>query len=293
MNKQNYFLFTTLLLTGNLWAQNRDLASIDYTVSAVAYNDTAANANLLDVKFRLPLLNKKQHIAIGTVSYKNLSLNNFPGQYVSSLHGLTFQGAWLYKFTSRRSLTFFTQAGLFSDLKEVNSKDFRYSGGFRYRVKHSDKLSTGWGLGYSRQFFGNQIIPFIDVDYKPNNRWSITGQFPIKPKVLYHFNNKLSAGIEVFGDAASYRLSASERNNQFIQVNQWAGLAKLEYQFAKSWQLNVGLGNNFKQSYKLYDDAATTPWTIITIPLGERPDPVYKIDNKGLNIQIGVSFNPF
>lgn len=50
---------------------------------------------------------------------------------------------------------------------------------------------------------------------------------------------------------------------------------------------------NIKQSFKLFEDNSTTPWTIITIPVGKKQEPIYKIDNKGLNIQIGISFNFF
>lgn len=275
------------------FAQDRDLASINYSISKLKYNDTSANAKQLEVKFRIPVYQKNKSTIVGTIGYKNVSLNDFPESYSQNLQGITLQAVWLYKFSNNKSITLFAQAGWFSDMKDISSKDFRYTAGFRYRVKHSDKLSTGWGLAYSRQFFGNQIIPFIDVDYRPNEKWSITGQFPIKPKVLYHFNKKLSAGLEINGDAASYRLSQSEKNNEFIQINQWTGLAKLEYQFAKAWQFNFGIGRNFKQAYKLYNDASTTPWTIITIPLGDKPAPIQQIDNKGLNIQFGISFSPF
>ncbi|MPS72289.1 MAG: hypothetical protein E2590_03975 [Chryseobacterium sp.] len=293
MNKHKYLLLMTFLLANGLFAQDRDLLNVNYAVSTLKFNDTVANAKSFDVKLKLPVFQKKQYTIVGIVGYKNLSLQSFPAGYGGNLHGITFQGAWIYKLSDRKSLTFFAQAGLFSDLQDISSKDFRYTGGFRYRVKHSEKLSTGWGLAYSRQFFGNQIIPFIDVDYRPNDKWSITGQFPIKPKVLYHFNDKLSAGIELSADASSYRLSATEKDNQFIQVNQWIGLAKLEYQLAKNWELNIGLGRNFRQSYKLYDDAATTPWTIITMPLGEKAEPIYEIYDNGLNIQVGISFKPF
>ncbi|MEO7976596.1 DUF6268 family outer membrane beta-barrel protein [Flavobacterium sp.] len=293
MNKHKYLLLTAFLFANTLLAQDRDILNVNYAVSTLKYNDTAAKANLFDVKLKLPVFQKKQHTIVGILGYKNLSLHNFPADYTGNLHGLTLQGAWIYKLSDRKSLTFFGQAGLFSDLQDVSGKDFRYTAGLRYRVKHSEKFSTGWGLAYSRQFFGNQVIPFIDVDYKPNDKWSITGQFPIKPKVLYHFNNKWSAGIELSADASSYRLSATESNNQYIQVNQWIGLAKLEYQFAKRWQLNIGIGKNIKQSYKLYDEAASTPWTIITIPLGKKPDPIYEIDSKGLNFQVGISLKAF
>ncbi len=291
--KQYFFAGITILTAINSFSQDRDWATVNYSFSKLKYNDTAAHAKQVDVKFRLPVYQGDKNTIAGAIGYKNVTLNNFPESYSKNLHGVILQAVWLHRFSSKKSITLFTQAGLFSDMKDINAKDFRYSAGFRYRYTHSGKLSTGWGLAYSRQFFGNQVIPFIDVDYKPNEKWSITGQFPVKPKVLYHFNNQLSAGIEINGEAASYRLSATEKNNQFVQINQWTGLAKLEYQFTKAWQFNIGIGRNFKQTYKLYDDASTTAWTVITIPLGDKPDPVQKMDSKGLNVQLGISFNPF
>ena len=282
-----------LLLAGEVFAQERDVATLNYAVSHVQNHDTLATARQIDLKFRVPLYQKLRNLIGATVGYKNVSLHQFPSTYVRTLHGLIFQGAWMYKFTNRRSMTIFGQAGLFSDMKDVSGKDFRYSAGFRYRFYHSQKLSTGWGLAYSRQFFGNQVVPFIDVDYKPNAKWNISGQFPIKPKVLYHISRKLSAGLELNGEASSYRLSANERNNRFVQINQWSGLLRLEYPLAKVWQLHLGIGRSFKQSYKLYDDTSTTRWTIITVPVGSRPDPVQKIERTGLHAQLGISFNPF
>lgn len=293
MTKYIVLCLPFLLVVNLTLAQERDVATVNYAVSGLHYNGTPASARQLDVKFRMPLYQKNQSAAGATVGYKNVSLHHFPSDYTASLHGVIFQGVWMYKVSARRSFTLFAQAGLYSDMKDISSKDFRYSAGFRYRLKHSDKLSTGWGLAYARQFFGNQVVPFIDVDYRPNDKWSISGQFPVKPKILYHVSKKLSAGLELNGEAASYRLSSRENNNQFIQINQWTGLARLEYQIARSWKLHLGIGRNFKQSYKLYHDASTTPWTIITIPVGSKPDPVQKIESKGLNMQLGISFNPF
>lgn len=291
--KSCYCLALLIFLTTATFSQDRDLATVNYTLSKLTYNDTAANAKQLDVKFRLPVYQKNKNTFGSTLGYKYISLNHFPESYTQNLHGITLQGAWIHKLGSRQTVSLFAQAGLFSDMHDISAKDFRYTAGFRYRHKHSDKLTTGLGLAWSRQFFGNQVIPFLDVDYKPNEKWSISGQFPIKPKILYHFNKKLSVGTEVNGEAASYRLSATEKNNQFIQINQWTGLAKLEYQFAKVWQLNFGIGGNFKQSYKLYDNASATSWTIITLPIGSKPEPVKKIDSKGLKAVLGISMQVF
>lgn len=274
-------------------AQDKEAASITYGVSRMHYNDTTAAVRQLEVKARLPLLHHGGNTLAVGINYKLLSPDDFPAGFGNELQGISVQLAWIMRLDERKSITVFTQAGLFSDMHDISAKDLRYGLGIRYRVRHSDKLATGWGIGYARQFFGNQLVPFIDLQYTPNQHWSISGQFPIKPKVLYHFNERLAAGLELSGDGSSYRLSHSKTDDQFVQVNQWAALARLEYRFAPSWLLTLGLGSNLRQSYRLFNDASNIPWTIITIPLGERDEPVQEIKSRGLQFQAGVAFSPF
>lgn len=274
-------------------AQDKEAASITYGVSRLHYNDTTAATRQLEVKARLPLLHHGGNTLAVGINYKLLSPDDFPAGFGNELQGISAQLAWIMRLDDRKSITVFTQAGLFSDMQDISAKDLRYGLGIRYRVRHSDKLATGWGLAYARQFFGNQLVPFIDLQYTPNQHWSISGQFPIKPKVLYHFNERLAAGLEVSGDGSSYRLSHSKTDDQFIQMNQWAALARLEYRFAPSWLLTLGLGSNLRQSYRLYNDASNVPWTIITVPLGDRDEPVREIKSKGLQLQAGIAFSPF
>lgn len=282
-----------LTLQYSLLAQERELVSVSYGLSGLSYNDTAAHSQLIDIKLRLPLYLKGKSAFGGTVGYRNLSLHHFPEEYSSPLHGIQGQAAWLYKFTQRRNLTVFVQAGLFSDMKDVSKKDFRYGAGFRYRFRHSDRLSTGWGLAYARQFFGNQVIPFIDIDYSPNQKWTLSGQIPVKPQLYYHINKRISTGIELSGEAASFRLSEKDRSNQFLQVNQWTGLFSVACVAAQHWQIKLGAGWNFRQSYRLYEDVSSASWTLITIPLRQKADPIQKIDRSGANIQLSLSYKPF
>jgi hypothetical protein len=273
-------------------AQDKDLINAGYSYTGMKRSDTVSNAVQVDVKVRMPLLNGNKQSILLTWGYKNLTLNGIPALEANNLHGFICQGVWLRKYDGNKSITLVAQVGLFSDMRDVSGNDFRYSGAIRYRIKHSAKLNTGWGLGYARQYFGNQVIPFIDVDYKPNTHWSITGQLPIKPKILYHISDKLRAGLEIAGEATSYRLSAAD-NNRFIQINQWSCMTRLEYQLFPNWQLNLGMGKNIRHSYKMFEDALTNPWTVITFPLGERAEPIQQIDTKNLCMQLSISFDPF
>lgn len=283
-----------LTLSANVcFSQEKELISISYGASQVKFNDTTAKSKQIEAKFGLPLFRQKGNTIAGALVYKNFNLQDFPSSFGHTFHGINLQFIWLKKIGDNKTLTFFIQTGLFSDMKDISGKDIRSGAGFRYRVKHSGKLSTGWGLAYSRQFFGNQVIPFIDVDFRPNEKLSITGQFPVRPRIMYHFNARTAIGLELLGDAASYRLNEKEYQHQYIQQNQWSAMARFEYGFSRSWQFIIGLGSNLKQVYKLYNDASTTPWTIITIPIGKKDEPLRKIESRGLNMQVGLSFKPF
>ncbi len=72
-----------------LLAQDRDLLNVSYAVSTLKYSDTVANANLFDLKLKLPVLQKKDNAIVGIVGYKNLSLQNLPADYTGNLHGIS------------------------------------------------------------------------------------------------------------------------------------------------------------------------------------------------------------
>lgn len=290
-----YKLFVFLILWQFAHSQEKDILDLNIRSFYFKKNDSLMNFDQLDFKIKFPITTDKKNTFVGSVNYKNIQFSNISSFIPSNLlHGISLQFFWQTKLTENKKITFFTQFGLFSDMIDINNKDFRYATGVRVKTNHNDKLSLGYGLGYTKQFFGNQIVPFIDVEYKPNEKWSLTGQFPIKPKLLYHFNKKVSAGIELSGDATSFRLSESDHNNNFIQINQWLAASKFEIALTKKWQINFAVGYILKQSIKLYNDDSRSPWTIITFPIGKKIEPISKIESSnGMNFQLGISFNPF
>jgi len=287
------FLIPLFLVSQLMTGQDLDIVSVNYSISRLKHNDSVASAQQAEVKIRYPLFKNDIHLILGSLGYKNLNLNEILDPELNSVHAVTANLAWQKQLSEKSSFTIVTQFGLFSDMKDISEKDFRYSVGFRYKQTHSAKLKTGYGLGYARQFFGNQVIPFIEVDFRPNKRWSFTGQLPMKPKVLYHFNEKFRVGLELSGDASSYRLSESTFQDNFIQLNQWLLLSKMEYKLAKSLLLSVDLGYNIKQSYRMFENTSNNTWTIFTIPLGKKPEPDAIIDGKGPYCNIGLRFGIF
>ncbi|SFC13908.1 hypothetical protein SAMN05421780_10356 [Flexibacter flexilis DSM 6793] len=270
-------------------AQERDFASIQHSFSALKYNDTTANTRQTDIKIRFPVWHKNKNAVIVGASYKYLKLNKMPSVFGENLHGISLPLFGQMALSARTTLVVFGQAGFFLPTnRAICSDDFRYGAGFRLRFQHSAHFATGWGLGYGHQFFGHQIVPFIEIDYRPmGSRWSITGQFPIKPKVLYRINTRWRVGLELSGEAASFRLA---NKNYSLQQNQWIASAKWEYKLSARLLLSGGVGKNMRQTYKLYQNPNPDAWTIITFPVGQKSESIRRIDGKQLFAHISLSF---
>ena len=246
-----------LLSADSLYAQG-----ISYTFDGGDHSAQTVNINT-----RFPLSN---HM-LGNVMYRHLSLEDHTLQLVA------MQLFYKIDFSENKSLVFIGTGGYFNN-------GWRYGAGFRYQYKHSEKVKTGIGMMYNKQFFGNQLIPFLDVNYAPSEKWTISGLFPVRPKVMYHFNDAVSAGLEINGEASSYRMATT-----FLRNNQWTGMCRFEWGFCRYLLLNAGLGWNFINRYQFYDNNAKKGWTIITIPLRDKAHPVEERESKGISASLGIS----
>lgn len=281
------FFFVAVYIS--LIAQERDIVTIQHSFSTLKYNDTTARARQTDIRIRLPLWRKKQNaIVIGAI-YKHLNINKMPDSFGEKLHGISLPILSQITLSAKTTLVIFTQAGFFSPTtRALHFNDFRYGLGLRLHFQHNEHFATGWGIGYGHQFFGHQIVPFIEIDYRPkHSRWSITGQFPIKPKILYRINPRFSTGLEFSGEASSFRLTDQHYS---LQQNQWTVSAKCEYKLWPSLLLSGGIGRNMRQTYKLYQNPDPNVWTIITFPVGKKSEPIRRIDGKQLYVHISLSF---
>lgn len=253
-----YVIIAFALLSGSsLYGQ-----SISYTHDGGDYS-----AQTFNVSTRFPLTKNM----FGNVMYRHLTLEDH------TLQSGAMQLFYNIKFSDKKSLVLIGTGGRYNE-------GWRYGAGFRYQYKHSSQVKAGIGMMYNKQFFGNQLIPFLDVNYEPSEKWTISGLFPIRPKVMYHFNHAISAGLEINGEASSYRMTET-----YLRNNQWTGLWRFEWLFTKRWLLSAGIGRNFVNRYQFFDNDAKTGWTVFTVSLHEKATPIYEKESKGISAGIGIS----
>lgn len=267
-----------------------DLFGVSYGSDKIKNDSVKGKIKDIDAFLNFPIYRDNEETVGGRLQFKSRSISSLDPAFSKDLYGTDFFVFWQLKIKQKYKLYFFAQIGAYSDFKDISEEDFRYSLGARYTIQHNDNLKTGWGISYSRQFYGHQLNPFISFDYQITPKLQLTGLLPIRPKLIYTINDKLSWTNEIFASAGSYRLSASEDNSRFIRINNWYGMSSLEYKLSGNHKISLGIGYDFINSLKLYEDNTATNWSIFTFDLRQKSEPIQEIRSRGLRFNIGYSF---
>jgi hypothetical protein len=277
-----------------VFGQEKITSELNLNYSLIHYNDTIGHVRRFDFKISAPIYQNGKSRLSSNFSYNSESLNDFPPAYGTSLQGLGFGLNWTDIINPRSALIIFGQGGIYSDMTSLSSNAIRERLGFTWLTKHSDRLSLGFGVSYTRQFYGNQIIPIIAVIYHfDNEHWKLSGAFPESPKLSYNLSNKSALSLQLKAQFASYRLNGARDSGTFVKTSNLTSMLSYEYNLAKSWRISTGIGYAMRQRYELYkDDNNSDQWYFIGKPLGEKPTPITSIVQNGLQLHIGLAFNP-
>lgn len=250
-----------------------------------AKTDTIGKTHYVDVYLAFPLYKDSVNVLAGAVAYKSTYLEAFPPLYAVSVNL-----AWLHKLNDKHNIILFIQGGIFSDMKDISEEDLRRTFGVRYTSKHSDKFRSGFGLAYSKQFFGKQITPIIELNYRFSDKLQFYGLIPVRQRLEYTISRKSKTGIDINADVISYRLSASSEASRYMRIAQWAGAIYYRYNFYANWNINVGINMAVQQRFELYDKVSSSNWTLFSKTLGGKPTPVYRADQHGLQLQLSIGY---
>jgi hypothetical protein len=226
--------------------------------------------------------------------YKNLLTSNNTSVINNLwLHSIGVSIMYRSKINDKTSMTISAQPSIWSDFKNISGEDFRFSTSIHFITKKDKHFSLGWGILYSYQFFGNQIIPIIDVRYKMNSgNWKIGGALPLRPRIEYAFNNKTAVGFKLEGNYYSYRLSP-QLNSQYLFFRQWdAGIFVDQKLFGKLY-LTAGAGYAYNRSLQIFNKDQTIPLSFFGNRISRKFTPSYSNQSKGMVFKIGVQIRLF
>lgn len=285
-------LLLAVFFKGKIYAQEGkpDLFGMSYGSDKIKSDSAKGKIKDIDAFLNFPIYRDEKRTAGGRLQFRSRSISGLDPELSKDLYSADVFVFWQLKIKQKYKLYLFAQVGAYSDFKDISEEDFRYSFGARYTIQHNDNLKTGWGISYNRQFYGHQLNPFISVDYQITPKLQLAGLLPIRPKLIYTINGQLSWTNEIVAGAGSYRLSANEESSRFIRINNWYGMSSLEYKLAGHHKFSLGIGYDFINNFKLYEDTADNNWSIFTFDLHQKSEPIQEIRSRGLRFNIGYSF---
>jgi hypothetical protein len=287
--------FLTFAIHLNLRAQDGPF-STQYSYSPFTINGKKMDIQQMDATLTLPVFHKVKKnnqldFLLAGVDYNRLSLNGtgsqFGGTTFTSISlPITFQKS----FSDKYALVGTVVPTLSSDLKDISGEDMLYSAALMFKIRKSANFSYSFGAAYSRQFFGNVLIPIIGIDWNINDRWTISGTLPVSEKINYKFTEKSAAGVDADFSigGGSYRLS-KKFGSDYLQVQQLKSSLYYEYKPFKRLSIKLSAGYNFSQKLDRYTKEQKVDW----VPYNDlnKRVPSAELSKPGISLQTGVNFS--
>jgi len=266
------------------------LLGASYQYDNLKYNEVNGHVASFEAFLNYPVKKLNNGVILGKMQFISQAYEDLGEPYNQKVYGLENTFFWNKELKNQDKLTVLAQVGVFSDFVDISGKDLKYSIGFRYLNHWHDRLKTGYGVGYSRQFFGHQINPFLSIDYQINDKLKLIGMLPIRPKLVYQVSEKVHWTNEFYGNVNAFRLSESEYDNSFIRINNWYYLSKIEYLCKNHHLFSIGIGFDFIHTLKFYNDNQANTITLFTFDINEPTKPVSELKTRGFKFQIGYRF---
>jgi len=269
-------------------------AELNTVYSPVKRTDTSAHVRFTELKLGIPVLKNATDRLSAGFTLTNEHFEGFPATYGEDVYGLALNLNWLHFTGSRTALNIFGQGGIYSDLQVLAGNQIRGMLGASYITRYSANFSLGFGLAYGRQFYGNQIIPLVLVQYRfEDAHWKLGGLFPTNPKLTYLLTQHNALSFEFKQVYSSYRLTGPADEGTFIKNSKLTSMLNYEYSFAKAWRIAAGLGYAVRQRYELYRNGDDSQWYLINSAIGgSKQVPAEAVSRNGAQFHLGIAFNP-
>jgi hypothetical protein len=185
------------------------------------------------------------------------------------VHGFILRTGLIRELENGRSLQLIFAPRFMTDFKNVSSDHIQLGAVVTYGKRYSEKLKLGFGALYNQEFFGPNLVPLIDLDWKLNEKWTISGLFPVYGKVKYRFSDRLDGGWSHFGLVTTYRLGDSNYEGDYIDRRSIDETLYARYRLFGDFFLEGRFGYALGRSYTQYDADQKVDFTLPLISIGD------------------------
>lgn len=270
---------------------DREMVHMKYSIAPIKDVGSHNALHEFDFNSKFPMVVKDHAMLAGGVGYETLWTNQNPLFGNRNIQGVSAQLLFNRSLKNENTLLTFVTGGVYSDFKDLSGEDIRYTIGVRYKTRLHEKFSLSYGLAFSKQFFGLMLAPFLDFDWKVNNRLRLSGPVPLNTRLRYNFSEKAELSFFLKPENATYRLSEEIYNSQYFQKKQWNLGLGFDYQLTRHWLFTVRSGYSLKRKLEIYDASQTGFLSILTYELkGQRRTPYYQYQGSAFFAEVMLAW---
>lgn len=269
--------------------QTPSFFGINYSPSKIKNDSINGTSNDVNAYLNFPVYRNDKQFIGARINYESIHTNEVNSYFDRHFTGTDLNVFWQSKLNEKHKLYVFAKGGIYSDYKDISGKDIRFLIGSGYITKNSDRLSTGFGLIYGRQFFGNQINPYIAIDYDITPKLNLSGILPVRPVLTYKISNRFSWVNEIDGNVQTFRLSQTDYDNSFVQIIGWKYVSSAQFLAGKHHMFTAGIGY-LAQTQGYYNDEDVNNWKIFTFNISQKNKPIELLKMHGVTFSIGYDF---
>jgi hypothetical protein len=185
------------------------------------------------------------------------------------VHGFVLRSGLMQQLKEQRYFQLIFAPRLMTDFQNIGSDHFQIGGIALYGKQYKPSLKIGFGVLFNQEFFGPNVVPLIDLDWKITNKWSLVGLFPVYGKLTYKAHPKLDMGWSHFGLVTTYRLGAAEYSGDYIDRRSIDETLYARYQLFGNFFIEGRFGYSFGRSYTQYSQDQKVDLTLPLISIGD------------------------
>jgi hypothetical protein len=210
-----------------------------------------------------------------------------PGFEVNTVYGFSPVLGYRQRLTPALELTALALPALNSDLREVRGADLTWGGVGRVAYRVNPRFSYRFTLGYRQQFYGQQYIVLLGIDWQLAPRWRAFGDLPTTFTVSYAAGSRTNVGFNLIGINTAYRL---QEQNRYFQYQQGHYGVFAETYLSAHWALRATVAYAGVRRLDIAAKDDQWPATIDYIGLGKAPTPFNPRIEKGMAFRLALSY---
>lgn len=273
-------IFLTVFHIGNtVWAQESlDIFTLSGRIGFPSEysdnsNEHASETGIL-ANIRIPVVLNEKSVWFSDIAYTYSGVT-FSSQLPLgemqpiALHAIVLQTGLVQKLNDVNSLQILVVPRYMSDMFNPGSEAWQIGAVGLYEHRFGENLKMRFGALYNGEIAGPMVVPLVGIDWKINEKWSVTGLLPIYGKLNYKIDERFTTGLSHFGLFTSYDLTNPEYSDDYMERSSIDLSAFLQMNLVGNIFVEARFGYALSRKYEQYRDGSKVDFRLSILKFGD------------------------